>query len=269
MTTNADDLDQPVDEALLRGDADEQDDTEVVQEEVAAEVDADPAEAEPEAERREETIPKARFNEVNEERKALRAELERLQNEQAQREQKAEDQVDIKALRREATVALLEGEHDKYEELQDQIHAETMRLAEAAAEARMAQRAEATAFKTRAAELTAAYPALNPETGDPEAISLVIDLRDAYINKGMNMVDALEKAVMKIAPRFETAPEVVPDTRTAEAIQRGAKDSNRIPPQGGGVGNRALPPASTAEPTQSEWDSMTPTQREKALAAAA
>lgn len=265
MTTE----DQPVDEALLRGDEDEAEPTEELIEEPAApaeEIQQEDAQAE---DRREDVIPKARFNEVNEERKALRAELERLQQEQQQREAEVE-RVDIRALRREATAALLEGDSDKHDELQERIDNEILRQAEENATYRITQQTEANAFKQRAAELTADYPVLNPKTGDPEAIELVVELRDSYIGKGMGMVEALERAVAKVAPRFQQDQPATDDAdaRKLAAVKRGATDSNRIPPQGGGVGNRALPPATTREPTQSEWDAMTPAQREKILAAA-
>lgn len=267
-----DELDQPVDEALLRGDEPAEGDPAPADDAPAAEPQDEPAaepEGEPEGERRDEFIPKARFNEVNEERKQLREELERLR---AAQQPPAEPElvVDIKALRREATNALLEGDQDRHDELQDQIDNELLRQAEARAEEKLIQRQEATTFKAKAAELTERYPVLNPETGDPEAIALVIELRDAYIAKGMNMTVALETAVQKIAPRFgqPTAAAPAADTRQAAAVKRGATDSNRIPPQGGGVGNRAQPPQANDEPSQSEWENMTPAQRQKALEAA-
>lgn len=264
---------QPVDEALLRGDETEQGDEveqEAVEEVVAEEEVVEPVAEAPKAEDETKPIPQERFNQVWAERKALMEENKRLK-EQYEAQPEAMPAVDIKTLSREASKALLEGDTDKHDELQDKIHDELLRRAEQQAEIKLTQRSEANAFKARAAELTATYPVLNPETGDPEAIEMVIELRDGYIAKGMNMTEALEKAVLKVAPRFSTSaqPEAgKPDARTLAAVQRGAKDSNSVPPQGGGVGNRALPPVSTKEPTQAEWDAMTDTQREKALAAA-
>ena len=278
--TTVDDMDMPVDEALLRGDGDEQEAGEtteveegeaVEQESAQEESDQEATEAEPE--RKDEFIPKARFNEVLNERTALREELERLRSSQSKTEAETVA-IDIKAIRKEATAALLDGDTDRYDELQGQIDNEILRQAEANAETRMAQRSEYDNFQSVAAKLTEAYPVLNPETGDPEAIALVVELRDAYISKGMNMTKALETAANKIAPRFTTPSssddkQQSADVRQLTAVKRGAVDSAKIPPSGVGVGNRAQPPRKDAEPSQSEWEGMTAAQRQKYLESAA
>lgn len=267
------DIDSPVDEKLLAGvdgdegedradeDAPDTDNADTPKDEdVADEDDLKPDDGKPAV------VPQARFNQVYAENKALKERLASLEP--------ADQRVaptDLRALRREATKVLLEGDTDKHDELQDQIYDELQRRAEAQVETRLTQRAEAAAFKAKATELTETYPVLNPETGDAEAIELVVELRDSYIAKGMGMVEALEKAAHKIAPKFganEKTPDEVADARKAKAIQRGVQANNSIPPQGGGVGNRAMPPSKSENIPQGEWESMSPAARQKHLEAA-
>lgn len=262
-----DELDQPVDEALLRGEEPE-DQPEEPQDEA---VEPDSAE-EPEQKTADEdmpVVPRARFNEVNEERKALKAQLEQLQGQQA--EQQEQPAIDMKALRRQATEALLDGDMDKHDEIQDKMQAEILRQAEAQAETRMAQRAEYNSFQAKAASLAAEFPVLDTNGGDPEAIGMVIELRDAYIAKGMDMVKALEAAARKVAPLFGGKSQSEPgkqDNRTLKAVKRGVEDGERIPPQGAGVGNRAQPPKSDSQVSQSDWERMSPAERDRMLSAA-
>ncbi len=260
-----DDLDQPVDETLLMGEqGEEQQDSDDGGEDQAD----TPAVEDKPTEDDMPVVPRARFNEVNEERKALKVEVEQLKASQ-QVEQRQESAIDMKALRRQATEALLDGDMDKHDELQDKMQAEILRQAEVQAEARMAQRTEYSNFQAKAAALATEFPVLDAEAGNPEAISMVIELRDAYIAKGMDMTKALETAARKVAPLFggkQTAGE--PDERTLKAVKRGVETSESIPPQGAGVGNRAQPPKASNQVSQSDWERMSPSDRERMLSAA-
>lgn len=269
------DYDVPVDEKLLMGE-DEQpdDDTEVdidALTKIAGEEDEPLAEEKPEDDQR--AVPQVRFNQVYAENKALKERLAELENESTAEVKRAE-QVDIKALRREANEALIEGDMDKLEAAQDKIDAELLRQAEINAESRMTQRQELESFQRKAAELMTEYSVLNSETGNPDAISMVVELRDAYIAKGMRMTQALETAAKKVAPLFSSkeaksaeTTETVPDQRKLEAVKRGAETSNRIPAQGGGVGNRSLPVKGEENYSQKEWDNLPQAERDRILAA--
>lgn len=265
-----DDLDKPVDEALLRGEEDEQQAVEPGEPEATSEPEGEQQDAEKPVDEDMPVVPRARFNEVNEERKALKAQLEQLQGQQ-QIEQHQEQAIDMKALRREATTALLDGDMDKHDEIQDRIQSEILRQAEAQAEARMAQRIEYDNFQSRAAALVTEFPVLDSEKGDPDAISMVVELRDAYINKGMGMAQALETAARKVAPLFGgkvQAEAGKPDERTLKAVKRGVENNESIPPQGAGVGNRAQPQKVDGQVSQSDWERMSPAERERMLNAA-
>lgn len=271
--TAIDDLDAPVSEALLMGE-----DPDDVKERIPAEVDEDAAkiadenaEGKPTKEAEEKTVPQARFNQVYAEKKALEEHIRAL--EEASKPTEVRTQVDVKALRKEATGALMDGDVDKYEELQSQIDDEIQRRAEDRAVQHVGAIRERESFVALAERLTEKYPVLNPEGGDARAISLVVDLREAYVAKGMSMSAALEAAVEKIVPHFANAGGTAPaksdnvDARNVHAIRRGAEDSNKMPPSGVGVGNRAMEPTDTADISQDKWEKMSQAEREKILAA--
>ena len=280
--SSIEDLDTPVDEALLRGGEanDEEAEVDEVSDEVGdteAATNDEEAEDEPEIKKEEEhTIPKGRFNEVNERKKALEEEVAALRamlEAKAKPEEPAEKPVDLKALRRQATEALMDGDLDTYDNLQEQIETMLVTKAEERAEARARERMEQDSFARAADELQSKYPVLHTETGDPEAIAMVIDLRDSYIAKGVNMTKALVDAAEKVAKLYgnkEVTKDdpVSEDPRKKKAVERGVDANNRTPPQGGGVGNRAQEPKSDATNIpQSKWEKLSQEERNKLLAA--
>lgn len=223
--------------------------------------------------RRASGIPKARFNEVNEERKeALRkleeaqAEIERLKagagasaapaaaKPAAQADAGAgAGSFDVDAKEQEYAEALYAGDGKKAASIRREINAHL--VTEATSRAREVAATEFTARETqtllKAAVQTAvaAYPWLNKPEGE-EALELIVAARDQRIKKGMPPHLALQEAVNKIAPKF--APEgdtpsrestdtpERKDTRTAQALARGAADSVLQPPAvQAGIGNRA------------------------------
>lgn len=243
------------------------------------------------------SIPKERFNQVYREMKALKEELKALKggdtdgqgSGDGQGEQHKEP--DLKSMRdREAAIeeeieqALLDGDTDKTKALRaerrqlvEQIDAEIERRAEIRAERRIETKREVAEFKKVAAQLTDENPILHPETGNPKAIAFVVNARDGYIEQGMSMVDALKQAVADMAELIGTGKqsgnngdgdngEKKPDDRKVTAINRGAKDSNRVPPAGGGVGNRAMDMPDGGDIPQEKWDNLPQAERDRILA---
>lgn len=198
-------------------------------------------------------IPKARFNEVNEAKKqAMRdleeaqAEIERLraQSQPPKDQPKVFDEV---AQERAYVEALMEGDTDKATQIRHEINANLREQAALEIEARMTQRQAATALQEVSTQAVKDWPYLDTPDG-ALAIKTIIALRDADIAKGVQAHIALRDAVSQIAPRFapasdeKTAPpaEKLADTRTADAIKRGAKESQQQPPSvQAGIGNRA------------------------------
>ncbi len=218
-------------------------------------------------------VPPERFNEVNEKRKAaeeeaarLRAENEALKAAQAAAaaqpasaqpsapaasapaSEPAAVAVDIKALNKEAADALLEGDTERYAELQQQIMAEVDRAATERALQTINERNARSEIDAVVQRMEATYPVLASDgSGDPAAISAVIARRDSYIAQGMKTAAALEKAAGEIGALFSgtSAPSSAgsnppADPRPAAAVRRASEVAGSQPPApDAGIGERA------------------------------
>lgn len=223
-------------------------------------------------------IPKARFNEVNEERKkalneleAAKAEIERLRAATekpsapapAAAPAAASDDTDIDAKEQEYAEALYAGDGKKAAAIRREINEQLVK--QATAQAREVAATEFTARESKtllqAAVQTAvaAYPWLNDPEG-ADALDLILAARDQRISKGMPAHLALIEAVNKIAPKFapdsdtpsrvSEKQEPAKDLRTPAAIARGLTDSDRQPAAAqAGIGNRATP-------TRIDWKAL-------------
>jgi len=216
---------------------------------------ADPPAGEKEDEPRA-PVPYARFKEVNTKAEAerdarIRAEAERdllLQRgkEGVPAPAAPTPPVDVRALRRKAREALLEGDIDKASELDDKADEEISRLAEERAVQRSEQSNAARDLAAAASRVTAKYPFLdsNGDDADQDAIEMVIAMRNANIQRGMSPGEALEKAGEKVGKLYaKEAPEPAEDdrnkARTQEALRRSARAGlTQPPPTAGGRGER-------------------------------
>lgn len=217
-------------------------------------------------------IPKGRFNEVNNARKTaearaaeLLAENERLRAAAAApavapapaapavTTASAAPAFDMLAQERAYTEALLDGDTDKALKIRGEINDHILTTAEQRASTRirgeLTAEQQATALQEASDAAIVAYPYLNTPEG-ATALRIVVATRDAYIAEGLKPHLALNKAVAEVAPRFapvpatpsreSTAATPATDTRTADALRRGAADSNLQPPAiVNGIGNRA------------------------------
>lgn len=216
-------------------------------------------------------IPKSRFDEVNTRRKAVEAENERLRKElEEERKQKtaapaaaptaapapkaaeAVEQFDPDAKEQEYIEALMAGEASKAAKIRREINQHLVAQASATAEATVTGREAKRLLEAEVTTTLQAYPWLDTEEG-ADALELISAARDRAISKGVPAHKALRDAVAKIAPRFApdgaagdppagALPKSQPqgDTRTENAIKRGAADSEAQPPViQGGIGNRA------------------------------
>lgn len=252
--------------------------------------------------RRQAGIPKARFDEVNEGRKeALRkleeaqAEIERLKKAGAGADGAAAAPAtakpaaqsdagggaggfDVDAKEQEYAEALYAGDGKKAASIRREINAHL--VTEATTRAREVAATEFTARETQtllaAAVQTAvaAYPWLETKEGE-EALDLIVAARDQRIKKGMPPHLALQEAVNKIAPKF--APEgdtpsrestdtpERKDTRTAQALARGAADSLlQPPPVQAGIGNRATAARIDVESlTDEQYDALPEAEKKR------
>lgn len=213
-------------------------------------------------------IPKPRFDEVNERKKALEAENEQLRRrlEEAEKGKAAHTpaaaatpaaapaagpaKFDADAKEDEYVAALMEGDTGKAAKIRREINAHLVAQASEHAEAKVTSREAAKLLGEEVAATMKAHPWLETPEG-ADALDLIVAARDHAITKGVPAHQALREAVAKIAPKFAPAAGDPPagdlqdgaaatDTRTANALKRGAADSQAQPPVvQAGLGNRA------------------------------
>lgn len=246
----------------------------------------------------------AQKNEARRENERLRAELEALkngkpaaateqgtQNEAAAKpadgEKSTTEAVDIRALRRQAKEAFLQGDLDLSDEIEAKIDAEIRRQAAEEADRRYEarqvdeQRAkEAKAFDDVVKDIVTSYPQLDStsESANKIAIKAVVGLRDDYLAEGMNLVDAIQKASQEVAEQlgFEKSSgkaasvnkgAAVVDPRTQAAVVRGAKASEKsgtLSDVNEGHGNRgtgAVLDKDVTKMTEKEFSSLSEEER--------
>lgn len=201
------------------------------------------------------TIPKARFDEVNEAKKTAQAQLDAalaeiaaLKAAPAQETSPELPSFDEDAKEQAYIDAMLNGDSEAARAIRKEINVNLRNQAAYEVETRMTQKALATTMQAESNQALEDYPYLDTADGEL-ALSLIVAARDADMRKGVPAHLALRKAVAAIAPRF--LPDGEPptrelssdkggaDTRTQEALRRGATDSTKQPPLvQAGIGNR-------------------------------
>ena len=244
--------------------SDAEDDQDAVTEE------APPADPEP-SDKRDKMIPRARFDEVNSRLHAEREESERLRAEiESLRVQPVQSSVNAVDLEKEYFDALMEGDQDKAVAVRSRINAEFVAQAEAKAEervmAQLSQREAIKALNDTANNSIATYPFLdvNSASANSDAINDVVSWRDMYAAQGKPIHVALQMAVEKVAPMYETAPVAgtVTDKRKQLALVNAAKSAIAQPPRvDAGVGNRAIPVGDAIIGNQDKWEKASDAER--------
>lgn len=252
----------------------------------AAEADADDAEAEPGKKPPPNFVPRARLNEVSEqlaETKALLAAALNKPAAPAAPSPPAEPAFDVKAARKAYLAAVASGDDDKALELDEQIEAHRMRVAEENAVKRIRQENQEQSAQQVATELASAakgiqktYPQLDAKSADadPDAIDFVIFRRDKLIAAGTPAGEALRQAADLAAKAFgfakgekkDPAPTEDPDTaRTIQARLRNADAANRQPPELGGRGDRGTQQqrVNVAEMTDEEFAALPAAEKKR------
>lgn len=214
----------------------------------AASTDPDPGDS-----HKPQTIPKVRFDEVNNKKNELAeqlAEAQRVIDSLRQSTQTAAPSAttsttstpafDADAKEQEYIDALLDGNSDLAKSIRRDINNHLMEQAAERVEINTQQRQAAATLQSVSTQAVADFPYLDTDEG-AEALELILASRDAKVARGMNIAQALREAVATIAPKFAPDPNTTPpresttesartDTRTTAAIARGAADSNLQPP---------------------------------------
>lgn len=234
-------------------------------------------------------IPKARFDEVNERRKEAERQLAEAQQQIEQLKQRPTETkaldvpqaqqptgFDMKAQEKAYTDAMMEGDTDKALQIREAINNAILDEAETRAERRYSQRETerqtGDLVQKSIDESLQAYPYLDTEAG-ADALSLIMASRDAKIRAGTPPHQAIREAVELIAPKFapDTPTRVLPtsasivDTRSADALRRGAADSNKQPPQmQAGIGNRATAAVpDVGAMTEAQFDALSDAEKRR------
>ena len=215
---------------------------EVVEEEVEEEVE-DEAEEEVVAESKsskKQMVPKARLDEVLAKQKALQKQLDEMT---AQNEKSAEapDAYDFDSKEVEYQNMVLDGETEKAVALRREIRKAERAQLEFEMRQEMNQTVskdrQMTALQNAAAAMEEAYPVFdsNSDVFDQEITNEVVDLRDAFILKGYDAVDALSKAVKYVVKDhdLDQAQESVPSLagkaqKTDELARKRAQVSKKL-----------------------------------------
>ena len=201
-------------------------------------------------------IPRARFNEVNNERKELlrkyeeaQAELGRLRGPggAAPVAAPAAPAFDADAAEEAYAQALLDGDTKGAAAVRRQINAHIQAEAVQQYAAMDEQRQTTGAVDQVVAQTLQHFPYLDTADGE-QALQIIIATSEAAIARGVSPPQALTDAVNAIAPRFAPSTphqglrELAPrsDTRIANAMKRNAADSLLQPAAvHAGIGNRA------------------------------
>lgn len=251
-------VDQPIKkEPEDRGDVLPDDDIMEVDEDVVAAIAEEPKE-EPKADD-DRVIPKSRFDEVNNERKALKERLEQLEA-QAQANTNATSEetstaFDIDAAEDSYTDAMVEGDVDKAKSIRKEINAhlrESLKheLREESVRAITAKEIEA----NKSAIITDAFKAHpeldhNSDTYDKDLVARINRMTGAYMSEGKRGDEALKLAISDfVRPVAEPATAPV----NTNAKQRNAQAAAAQPPNLGGIGT-----GERARTTAAKVESMT------------
>lgn len=226
-------------------------------------------------------IPRARFNEVNDRRKALESEVEALRAQLAARGTSASastaaDPGDTQAFS-------LQDAEEQYAQLMvdgDTRAAAALRLRinaaiEEAAVARVHRTSASEKAQAQAAsaveQLLEQFPWLDAPGGE-EALELIEAAAMIKMQRGLPKAQAIREATLTIAPKFAPPHEVGQggdghgDIRTQHANERGAAHSLRQPPlPQAGMGNRATPAmVDTSKLSDEEYMALPEAERKKA-----
>ena len=185
-------------------------------------------------------VPKARLDEVLAKQKALQKQLDEMT---AQNEKSAEapDAYDFDSKEVEYQNMVLDGETEKAVALRREIRKAERAQLEFEMRQEMNQTVskdrQMTALQNAAAAMEEAYPVFdsNSDVFDQEITNEVVDLRDAFILKGYDAVDALTKAVKYVVKDhdLDQAQESVPSLagkaqKTDELARKRAQVSKKL-----------------------------------------
>ena len=181
-------------------------------------------------------VPKARLDEVLAKQKALQKQLDEVNAANAKAEE-APEEYDFDAKEVEYQNMVLDGETDKAVALRREIRQAERKQLEFEMRQEMNetvnQNQQMTALQQAATAMEEAYPVFNRNSEDfnEEYTNEVVELRDAFILKGYDTVDALSKAVKYVVKDHDLdgAPEEAPSLAgKAKSVDEVAKKRAQV-----------------------------------------
>ena len=184
--------------------------------------------AEPEA--KSPMVPKSRLDEVLAKQKALQKQVEEMKA-AAEQPEEAPEEYDFDAKEIEYQALVLDGEAEKAVALRKEIRGAEKAQISWEMEQKMGQTVQqsqtATALQQAAADMEATYPVFdqNSDHFNEEYTNEVVELRDAFIIKGYDAVDALSRAVKYVVKDrdLDTAGEAEQPALAAASSEQTAK----------------------------------------------
>lgn len=236
-------VEEPEEETVSKDEQSTEEETE--SEEETAELEEEEAEAEPESIADEKPakkpmVPKARLDEVLAKQKALQKQLDEI-NAANEKAEEAPESYDFDAKEVEYQNMVLDGETDKAVALRREIRKAEREQLEYEMRQEMSQTVnqdrQMTALQQAANAMEDAYPVFdsNSEVFDQDMTNEVVELRDAFIMKGYEAVDALSKAVKYVVKdhdldkTVEEAPSLAGKAqKTDEVAKKRAEVSKKL-----------------------------------------
>lgn len=284
MTTEYE-IDTPPNLELLGGETEQDEETEPEQEHEQEDLDSVGQNEDENAEeeqspqpKRDQAIPRARFDEVNAKLHAAREEAEQLRAALATKMALAQapENIDLDDLEDQYYESFMSGDKDEFKrvraQIREQVSADVYAKAEAAASRKIAEQAAENQFQQVVQQAVTAYPFLDNESkaANRAAIDDVLSWRGMYEAQGYSKANALAMAVNKVGPYYHRpapAEEDQPvDTRKQKALRLAAETAVLQPPRvDDGVGTRAIPASREILGNQDKWDRASDSERMRFL----
>lgn len=255
--------------AVARGDVLEQPKEDILDPAILAEIVAEKDDTVVvEAKKDDGVIPRARFNEVNEENKILKAQLEALKapvTTQTDTETVTVDPVvvdqreQIRDLRKQQKDLELEGDLDAAGLISDKIDDLILQVATTAAESRLSQRVTQNSIQASlesvAAQAYTQYPFLDIHSSDVD-VDAVVAVRartSELISEGKTAVEALQAAVAEKGPKFALLNGIKTDISATDKADQVRAERNKAALEKAADASVAQP---AALPSRTEKDSF-------------
>lgn len=157
-------------------------------------------------------IPKSRFDEVNERRKAAEAELEQLRAQQKAADESKEDKFDFVAAEKEYIQHVMDGDEDaavaKRQEIDAAKHEQWKRESKTETRADLDRDAQVKEVQSLSAQAEGMFAEFNPESDnfEPAYVEKTLVFYQGYLAKGMTPGDAFVEAVADAVEMWDLKP---------------------------------------------------------------